>query len=89
MSVWFIFAAVIWWTFAVMVFAFMTYERHGRNEALSSAVFWPFFVAISLPVMLWRIPFKTVKAIRSDLKNKGLLREFNAWVEAKKDTPNE
>lgn len=79
MSEWFILAVMVWWTFAVVVFAFMTYERMGRNEALTSAAFWPFWVAISFPVMVWRLPFKTTKAIRTDLRNRKLLKEFDAW----------
>lgn len=74
-------AVVVWWTFAVTVFAFLTYERDGeKGERIAMAVFWPLFVVLALPVMLWRIPFRTAKAIRVDLRNRKLLRKFDAWL---------
>lgn len=64
-----------------MVFAFLTIEGQGLvRDRIAAAVFWPLLAVLEIPAMLWRIPFKTAKAIRADLRNRNLLRKFNAWL---------
>ncbi|MEX5513571.1 hypothetical protein [Pseudophaeobacter sp. 1A09344] len=74
--------ALIWWSFAVVVFASLTGNQEGSmTQRITGAAFWPAIVVLYLPVLLWRIPFKTAKTIRTDLRNRKLLREFNEWLE--------
>jgi Ca2+/Na+ antiporter len=75
-------ATVVWWSFAVVVFASLTGNQEGSmTQRITGAAFWPVIVVLYLPVLLWRIPFKTAKTIRTDLRNRKLLREFNEWLE--------
>lgn len=66
----------VWWAFAVVIFAFMTYDGEPSKERLGIAVFWPILAPMAFVVMLWRIPFKTAKAIRTALRNRKLLKDF-------------
>lgn len=75
-------ATVVWWSFAVVVFASLTGNQEGSiTQRITGAAFWPVIVVLYLPVLLWRIPFKTAKTIRTDLRNRKLLCEFNEWLE--------
>ncbi|MDE4176373.1 hypothetical protein PXK01_19630 [Phaeobacter sp. PT47_59] len=75
-------AALIWWTLAVVIFVTLADQRDSHiQEVIAVAAMWPIFTAVWVPVLLWRIPFRTAKAIRTDLRNRKLLGEFNEWLE--------
>ncbi len=69
-----------WWTFSVVVFVVLRDDAATPRDSLSAAVFWPLLVPFGIIVTLWRMPFKSARSIRADLRNRKLLNEFNAWV---------
>jgi len=71
-----------WWSFAAIVFVGLRATGdEPAGHCLAVAVFWPVFTVLAVPVVLWRVPFKTAKTIRAGLMNRRLLRDFNRWVE--------
>ena len=76
-----------WWGVAVVIFAILLGEIGdviSASEVVAVAVFWPGFAVMGLIVVLWRVPFKTTRAIRIDLKNRGLMNEFDEFMAARK-----
>ena len=55
-----------------------------KAETIGLAVVWPILILPALVVSLYRVPVKTAKTIRQDLHNKGLLREFEAFLKERK-----
>ena len=77
----------VWWGIAVVILALMIREIgdvFSASEVLAVSVFWPLFTIFGLVVVLWRIPFKSAKAIRVSLKNRGLMNEFDEFMAARK-----
>ena len=70
----------VWWSMAVVILGTFR-DSEGAADVIAAAIFWPIFAIMGLPVLLWRIPFKTVRTIRADLRNRRILREFESWVD--------
>lgn len=81
-------AIAVWWTFAVACVAIIVAES-GRDHfwiTVAVSVFWPITAIVLAVVMLWHVPFRTAKAIRRDIRNRGLSREFEAWLKSSPTT---
>jgi hypothetical protein len=78
----------VYWSFAVVVFVALR-ETTETRELLAAATFWPIVSVVGIVVLLWRIPFKTAKAIRVDLRNRKLIKEFEQWLDERKDMKDE
>ena len=76
----------IWWTGFLVGLVLMDHFRPTEIKVIAALVFWPLVAVGGLFLILWGIPFSSAKKIRTDLKNRGLLKEFNQWV---KDKENE
>ena len=90
MTDWQIHAAVaIWWSVAVFII-FVSRDPYEHTkltlaEVISVAACWPLFVVPGAVVILWRnVFFKSPKVIRSDLRNRKLLRDFEKFIAARK-----
>ena len=75
-------AVAVWWTIAVALFGIIAGSQDISDDAgewVAFSIFWPITATLYLFVILWRIQFKSAKAIRHDLKNRKLIREFDEW----------
>lgn len=77
-------AIVVWWTVAVVVFSNAFDTENDILYVITLAVFWPAFAVMGMTIVLWRIPFKSTKAIKVDLYNRKLMREFERWLDERK-----
>lgn len=77
-------AAAIWWTFAVIVWVQLIYDsgRDAKDKALSLglAVFWPIVAIGVVPALIYTSYVASADKIRTDLHNRKLLGEFEAWL---------
>ena len=77
----------VWWSFAVVIFVVTTATSDSLNyEVLGIAVLWPIAAIFGFLVVLWRIPFKTVRTMKQDIRNKGQWRDFQHWLDEKDKT---
>jgi hypothetical protein len=77
-------AIVAWWTFAVIVWVTIINDS-GRDTkdlmlAVGLAVFWPAIAVGVIPVLIYQACVPTTARIRVDLKNRGILKEFEQWL---------
>lgn len=82
--------AVAYWTFAVACVAILAPEtsRDWKDVAfvIGLAVFWPVAATLVIPALVYQAAVASTSRIRADLKNRGVLREFEGWLrERKKD----
>jgi len=82
--------AVVWWSVTVVIFCALCFDADtALRERVAAAVFWPLVALLALPAMLWRIPFKTVRQMKADIRNRGEWNDFQQWRKARnKDDPN-
>jgi len=72
--------AVVWWSMTVVIFAGLCADASTTlRDRITAAVLWPFFIVIALPVMIWRVPFKTVRQMKADIRNRGEWNDFQQW----------
>jgi hypothetical protein len=81
---WILLAIAVWWTFAVIVWV-MIMQDIGRDTkdwlmAIGLAVFWPAVAVGIVPVLVYQSVVASTSRIRADLDNRGVLREFEAWL---------
>jgi len=73
-----------WWTFAVIVWVMLMHEDgHDAKyhmQAIGLAVFWPLVAVGVVPALIYQSVVASSARIRADIKNRGLLREFNHWL---------
>ena len=50
---------------------------------LAVIVFWPIAVVMAAIVILWRIPFKAARTIKTDIRNRKLSREFEEYLKGR------
>jgi hypothetical protein len=48
--------------------------------AIGLAVFWPVAAVAIVPVLVYQSVVAGTARIRADLKNRGVLREFETWL---------
>ena len=80
-----ILAAVVWWTFAVAVVALVASHSDITDLkdvafSVGLAVFWPVTAALILPMIVYQAVEASSSRIRVDLKNRGVLNEFEDWL---------
>ena len=80
-----ILAAIVWWTFAVAVVALVASHSDITDLkdvafSVGLAVFWPVTAALILPMIVYQAVAASASRIRTDLKNRGLLNEFEDWL---------
>ena len=81
-----------YWSFAVVVYLGMRLDRdyaYDLAKVIGTSVFWPLFAVFGVVVVLWRIPFKTVRQMRQEIRAKGQWKDYLEWVEARKDTTDD
>lgn len=79
-------AGFVWWTFTILIFALSDRDEPTWIR-ISNATLWPVLVPVALVFTLWRIPFRSARAIRSDLRNRKILREFDEFLKNREDKP--
>lgn len=92
-----ILAAIVWWTFAVALVAIIASHSDitdMKDIALTIclSVFWPVTATLALPAIVYQAAVASTSRIRIDLRNRGVLREFEAWLrerDAVKVSPKE
>ena len=78
---------LIWWSVAAPLTGFIM-GRFDVDEygviafmmVIAATILWPVSVVIGAVIIIYRIPMATARTIRIDLRNRGLLREFDAWL---------
>jgi hypothetical protein len=80
-----ILAAVVWWTFAVVILMTVVNASDIDNIkdlaiSIGLAVFWPLTAVMVVPFIIYQAAVASTSRIRVDLKNRGVLREFEAWL---------
>ena len=80
-----ILAAVVWWTFAVALVALITSNSNSADLkdvaiTIGLSVFWPVTATLALPAIIYQAVVASTRRIRIDLRNRGVLREFETWL---------
>jgi hypothetical protein len=88
MDVLIIVSAVAWWTFAVVVLMIIANSSDIADAkslafAIGFAVFWPLTAVIVVPALIYQALVAGTTRIRADLKNRGILREFEDWLKTR------
>lgn len=92
-----ILAAIVWWTFAVALVALIASVSEVTDMKdvaflIGLSVFWPLTATLALPAIAYSAAVASTQRIRADLRNRGVLREFETWLrerEAVKGLPKE
>jgi hypothetical protein len=84
MNVYILLAAAIWWTFAVVVWVQLINDcgRDIKDRAvvIGLAVFWPAVAIGVIPALIYLAYMASATQIRTDLRNRKLLGEFEDWL---------
>lgn len=80
-----ILVAVVWWTFAVTLVALIDShsditDKKGVALTIGLSVFWPVTATLALPAIIYLAAVAGTQRIRADLRNRGVLREFETWL---------
>lgn len=76
----------VWWTFAVIAFVVFvtvledTWSISACATILLMSVLWPITVLLMIPVSLYNMSIASAKRIRTDLRNRKVLNEFEEWL---------
>jgi hypothetical protein len=75
----------VWWTFAVVAFIMAITAGDITSPldfgiVLALCVLWPVTVVLFIPAVLYQAIVASTRRIRIDLKNRGVLREFEQWL---------
>jgi hypothetical protein len=85
-------AVGVWWTFAVIAWVIIMHDggRDTKDQmlAIGLAVFWPAVALGVVPVLIYAACVKTTGRIRADIKNRGIMQEFEQWLKDR-DVPKE
>lgn len=80
-------AVGVWWTFAVIVWVMIMHEggRDTKDQmmAIGLSVFWPAVAIGVVPALVYSSWVSSTARIRVDLKNRGIMREFEQWLKDK------
>lgn len=88
MDVLIVVSAVAWWTFAVVVLMIIANtsdfdDYKSLAFAIAMAVFWPITAVIVVPALIYQALVASASRIRIDLRNRGILREFEDWLKTR------
>ena len=80
-----ILVAVVWWTFAVALVALISthFDITDRKDValtIGLSVFWPVTATLALPAIVYQAAVASTSRICIDLRNRGVLREFETWL---------
>lgn len=76
--------AVLYWTFSVVALAFLTQvESEHLWLTVAVAILWPMLIPVGLIAVPYRMIVQSSSAIRTDLRNRKLLREFDEFLKSK------
>lgn len=84
--------AVIWWTIAVICIGAVHNVCDGIRDFLlviPAALLWPVALPFLAVALIYIITVKSTGRIRVDLRNQGILREFNAWMKEREASNGE
>ncbi len=79
-EVWLIAAIVGYWTFAVSVLAIAAQHQDVDWFTIGCAALWPLVAVFVLVALPYRALVRSTKAIRNDLHNRKLMKEFNEFL---------
>jgi hypothetical protein len=78
-----------WWTIAVVMlsWAFTKVEPTPLDTGIiiCMSVFWPVTAVALVPYVAYQMLVASTTRIRADLKNRGILREFEQWLADQKE----
>ena len=84
MNVFILLAAAIWWTLAVVLWVQLISDSgrdtKDRAVAIGLAVFWPAVAIGVIPALIYLAYVASADKIRTDLRNRRLLGEFEDWL---------
>jgi hypothetical protein len=84
MNVFILLAAAIWWTLAVVLWVQLINDcgrdTKDRAVAIGLAVFWPAVAIGVIPALIYLAYVASADKIRTDLRNRRLLGEFEDWL---------
>jgi hypothetical protein len=84
MNVYILLAAAIWWTLAVVLWVQLIHDwgrdTKDRAIAIGLAVFWPAVAIGVIPALIYLAYVASADKIRTDLRNRKLLGEFEDWL---------
>jgi hypothetical protein len=76
--------AVLYWTFAVAVLQVLRDEPKEQFWfGIGVAIMWPILIPVIAVALPYRAVVRSAKTIRSDLRNRKLLAEFDEFLKAK------
>lgn len=75
----------VWWTIAVVTlsWAFTKVEPSSILDTgivICMSILWPLTATAMLPYVVYLMLVMSTQQIRNDLRNRGILREFEAWL---------
>jgi hypothetical protein len=84
-----IIVAVLWWTFSVVLFAWIVSDTSHNGfiawaKTITLAIAWPLFAPFVVIALIYQGLVVSTSQLRKDLDNRKLLREFEDWLENKK-----
>lgn len=82
---WALIALAVWWTLAV-IFAVLMLDYVDRNlltraYAVGICAAWPLLVPVAVVYLCYDMSVKSTARIRTDLKNRKILAEFEDWLD--------
>lgn len=84
MNTYILLAATIWWTLAVVLWAMLisdcSRDIKDRAVCIGLAVFWPAVAIGVIPLLIYQAYVASADEIRTDLRNRKLLDEFEDWL---------
>jgi len=78
------FIMMLWWTITVVLLMSVLDEFMGSNReivlAIAGCLSWPFLLPFVFIMLLYDILVKSTKKLRIDIKNRGLMEEFEEFI---------
>ena len=73
--------AILWWTFAVAALSMaVSHEGQMHWRVLGYCLFWPVLLPFIGAALIYDMAVKSTLRLRADLKNRKLLKEFDAYM---------
>ena len=84
MNAYILLAAAIWWTLAVVLWALLisdcSRDIKDRAVCIGLSMFWPAVAIGVIPALIYQAYVPSADKIRTDLRNRKLLDEFEDWL---------
>ena len=89
METWLILTLAVWWAFAVVTLALLIQDvsrnAEDRIMVVTIAAAWPLFLIPALIYGTYQMLVASKARILMDLKNRGVLAEFEEWLEQRNE----